>query len=305
MNSGKIVAIVGKDSGRALVKKFWEMGANLTDVFVKDEKYRINGSGFKTFDDLFYKKTKTRLHKIQYLKDKVQLLKDISPELIVMNFSEIIKEEILNIPKKGIVGFHYAELPDRRGCNPDMWAIIHGLTKSVVTLHYYDKRIDAGDIIDTEPFLINFEEDSQDVLNKINKGVVELMGRNLEKILNETAPRIKQEGKGIYTPRRTFEDGEINWARMKAIDIYNLIRALRPPYGGAYSLCGKKEAKQKLYLLRGNLVNEKEIKNNKIIDWREKREIIHEKVKYFGEMYSLTGHGIIKITETRIGEIQE
>lgn len=306
MNIPKIVAIVGKDSGRLIVQEMEKMKVNLTDVFVKDEKYKINGSGFKKFDDLFINNKKINLHKIKYVKDQLDLLKEISPDLIIMNYSEVLPKEILNIPKRGVVGFHYAALPDRRGCNPDMWAVIHGLTESKVTFHFYDEKIDRGDIIDYENFDIGFEDDAQNVLDKINSKVVILLKKNLEKILNGKSSRIKQIGKGIYTPRRNFEDGEIFWSKMKAIDIYNLIRALRPPYAGAFSLCGPRGNKERLYLMKGIIADKKEIKSEEqIIDWKTYPEKIHKEVYQNKSNYALTGNGVIKILETRIGEIQE
>lgn len=307
MDQGRIIAVVGKNSGRAIVKNLWERGANLTDVFVKDERYRINGSGFRTFDDLFNteEREKTRLHKVGYIRNHIELLREVSPDLLIMNFSEILGKEILEIPSYGVVGFHYAPLPNRRGCNPDIWAVIHGLEESRVTLHYYNERIDEGDIVDSEPFRIDFKDDAQDVLDKINKSVVTLLDRNLEGLVTGNTPRTKQSGRGIYTPRRTFEDGEISWPKMKAIDIYNIIRALRPPYGGAFSLCGPKGEKEKLYIMRGEIVEgESSIREGDIIDWKMPREEIHKKILDRGMGYSLTGNGIIKITETRIEGIE-
>jgi methionyl-tRNA formyltransferase len=305
-SSSKILAIVGKNSGRGIVKSLWQGNYNLSDVFVLAPEYSIKGSGYRSFDDLFYKTSQnTRLHKIHTIKENVELIRDINPNLIIMNFSEILGKEVLDIPDKGVVGFHYAKLPDRRGCNPDMWALIHGLNKSCVTLHYYNERIDTGDIIGESWFDISFRDDSKSVLDKINQRVVSLLEFNLESILLGNASRKKQFGPGIYTPRRTFEDGEILWSRMTAPEIYNLVRALRPPYGGAYSLAGLKNKKEKIYILSADLVNPQLIiPHNLVLNWTDSVETIHRQVLDFPR-YSLTGNGLIQINETRVGEIEE
>lgn len=304
--NGKLVAVLSKDSGRAILNTLWDKKVNVSDVFVPHEKYKINGSGFRSFDDLFENpRGDTKIHKVKQLRDHVEILKEIKPDFILMNFSEVLEDEVLEIPKYGAAGFHYAKLPDRRGCNPDMWAIIHGLKKSAVTLHHYEKSIDTGDIIGEKGFEIDPQDDSASVLRKIRRGVVELVDEHIENLLAGTAPRIKQEGPGIYTPRRSFEDGRIYLAKTRANEAHDKIRALRPPYGGAYVLCGPKGQKERLYLMSSEFQeNSPQVDSSQIINWKNSAREIHSQISE-NPMYAITGNGLIKITETRIGGMTE
>jgi methionyl-tRNA formyltransferase len=305
-SESRIIAALSTNTGRAIVNLLQKRGDNLTDVFVTDERYKSRGSGFQTFDDLFNSNSKTKLHKIKRLTDHIDTIKEAKPDFMLMNFSEILTPEILEIPRYGAAGFHYAPLPERRGANPVMWSIIHGLDKSCVTLHYYDENIDKGDIIDVEPFPIERTDDSKQVLQKVEVSIVKLLENNLDNMKNGTASRRKQEGQGIYTPRRTYGDGRIYFSKMPAEQIYNTVRALRPPYAGAYARCGPKGESEKLYLMWCDVVDQQKVNLSKIIDWKKTRQEIHDLISISSEgEYAATGNGYLRITETRIGELKE
>ncbi len=305
MDEIKICAALSKNSGREILKFLQEKGENLTDVFVTHENYAIKGSGFKTFDDLVTSGERIKLHKIHRLEDHVKDIKKINPDLFIMNFSEILKEDILRIPRRGVVGFHYAKLPERRGCNPASWSILHGLNEEAVTLHFYNENIDRGDIIGIQKFLISKDDYLKDVLGKIEKSNINLLKKYLGSLKEGTASRIKQIGPSIYTPRLTPEDALIVWGRMTSDQAYRTIRAFSFPFNGAYTMAGSKGKKERLYILRGEVVRDKDlIDKNNIINWKIPREEVHQMVCE-GRGYTLTGNSILKITETRVGEIQE
>ena len=190
--------------------------------------------------------------------EKIRALK---PDLIlVVSWSEIIPKAILESPKLGTVGIHYSMLPERRGGAPVAWAIIDGLKMSGITLFYYSDKVDAGDIIAQKEFGIGDDNTSEDVLAKINYLCVEIVKENLPKILDGTAPRIKQdESKATYTKRRKPEDSEIEWS-MPIPQLYNFIRALHSPYPNAffYTAHSEDEPQRKVY------IHEAELKDGKI-----------------------------------------
>ena len=300
----KVVAVVGKSSGREVVKQLLEQGANLTDVFVTHERNRVPGKGFRTYDDLFEGDIKTRLHKIDKLSDpqNVEVLRDIDPSVIIMNFSEIVRPDILEIPRVGVFGFHYAKLPDRRGCNPVNWAMLHDLHSSEVTFHQYTPDIDRGGIVDTEPFKIGTDYHSA-VLERVHGCLRALLDRNLQALIDSSATINPQRGPGIYTPRLTFEDGKVVFPRSTAEDVTGRVRAFSEPFAGAYAMAGPRGAKEKLYILEAHTVPYSIVDSGRVIDWKEPKEEIHNQVS-FGKAYALTGNGAVRITKTRLGELE-
>ena len=78
----------------------------------------------------------------------VEHICQLQPDLII-SFSapQIIKAELLSIPKHGIINVHGSLLPDYRGCLPSFWYIFNGEKLGGATVHYMSAKIDDGDII--------------------------------------------------------------------------------------------------------------------------------------------------------------
>ena len=80
--------------------------------------------------------------------DFVQHIKDISPDLIISySAPQIIKEELLSVPKHGIINVHGSLLPDYRGCLPSFWYLYNSEKTGGASVHYMSKKIDDGGII--------------------------------------------------------------------------------------------------------------------------------------------------------------
>ncbi len=302
----RVIAAVSKNSGRRVIEFLTKRGENLTDVFVLDEKYAIPGTGFKTFDDLIHKGSKTRLHKVRSLEDHVDTIRAANPDVLLMNWSEVLGEYILSIPKRGVAGFHYSKLPDRRGANPAVWAMLHGLPKSEVTFHYYTPEIDKGDVIDTEGYMLPDGAYHDEVMGNVEGAMITILDRSFDAFKNGTAPRKKIDfTKGsIYTPKLGFKDGRIAWGRETAESASRRVRAFAPPFAGAYSYWKHKGDSQKLYILRADAVEEG-LEGRVIDDWKNysAREL-HGKISD-GALYAPTGKGYLKITQTRLGGPKE
>ena len=59
----------------------------------------------------------------------IKYLKKLKPNLIIAQWSRIIKKEILKIPSIGVIGSHPTDLPKNRGRHPLHWSIVMGLKK--------------------------------------------------------------------------------------------------------------------------------------------------------------------------------
>lgn len=80
-------------------------------------------------------------------KKYVEHVKSLNPDLIISySAPQIIKDELLNIPKYGILNVHGALLPNYRGCLPSFWYLFNDEKIGGATVHYMSKDIDDGDI---------------------------------------------------------------------------------------------------------------------------------------------------------------
>ena len=97
------------------------------------------------------------------------------------------------------------------------------------------ERADAGDIVDQLAVPILVDGDAREVFNKVTVAAEAILARSLPGLAAGTAPRRPQPLEpGQYFGRRTPEDGRIDWRR-SALEIHNLVRAVAPPFPGAFA----------------------------------------------------------------------
>jgi methionyl-tRNA formyltransferase len=240
--SPRIVYIGAERVGLACLRRLRELNKNIVGVITADDSLREHIADWTPFDG-FTEGTGIPLYKVRSTKheETIRLVQSLRPDVVcVVSWSMIVPPEILKIPPRGCVGFHYAMLPRRRGGAPLNWAIIDGLKETGITLFYLDDGIDSGDIIDQRAFPIAETDTVKDLLDKIMVIAPQLLAKHIDGIEAGTAPRVPQdESLATYTKRRRPEDGEIDWSKPER-DIYNFIRALAPPYPCAFSTIGER-----------------------------------------------------------------
>lgn len=150
-------------------------------------------------------------------------------------YRSMIGAPILNAARLGALNIHGSMLPNFRGRAPVNWAILHGARASGATLHYMVSRADAGDIVDQLAVPILEDDEAREVFNKVTVAAEIILARSLPGLIAGSAPRLPQRlEEGKYYGRRRPEDGKIDWSA-GARDIHNLVRAVAPPFPGAFS----------------------------------------------------------------------
>ena len=234
----KIAFIGGVRFSHELLSTILSKGWNVSVVFsYKDSKEKYY-SDIALFSELT-KKYGVRYVQVDNINDpeNTKILKEIKPDLIlVMGWSQLLKNEIIRIPKLGVIGSHPTELPKYRGRAPLSWSILKNLKESALTFFYIDEGVDNGDILDQKKFNISEEDDATTLYKKIITLGKEMILKNLVLIEDNNVSRKKQmENKFIENwPKRTIKDGEINWNNSSE-EIHRLIRATTNPYPGAFT----------------------------------------------------------------------
>jgi methionyl-tRNA formyltransferase len=164
----------------------------------------------------------------------------------------MLKEPLLRIPSRGALNMHGSLLPKYRGRVPVNWAIIKGERETGASLHYMEVKPDAGDLVDQQAVPILPDDTAIEVFNKVTVAAELVLDRSLPALIKGKAPRIPLDLKaGSYFGRRTAEDGRIDWSQ-SAQSVHNLIRAVAPPYPGAFSAADGRP----LRILRSHYVGE-------------------------------------------------
>lgn len=141
---------------------------------------------------------------------------------------------LLALAKHGAYNMHGSLLPKYRGRVPINWAIIHGERETGATLHEMVARPDAGGIVDQQAVPILINDTALDVFRKATVAAELVLHRSLPVLLGGTVrPRMQDLSAGSYFGGRKPEDGRIQWA-WSAWKIHNLVRAVAPPYPGAF-----------------------------------------------------------------------
>jgi len=172
----------------------------------------------------------------------VQQIRALAPDfLFSFYYRHMLKQALLEIPSRGALNMHGSLLPKYRGRVPVNWAIIHGETETGASLHYMTVKPDAGELVDQQAVPILPDDTAFDVFHKVICAAEMVLHRSLNGLLAGTAPRIAPDLKaGSYFGGRKPEDGRIDWS-LPAQRIHNLIRAVAPPFPGAFcDLAGKR-----------------------------------------------------------------
>jgi methionyl-tRNA formyltransferase len=98
-----------------------------------------------------------------------------------------------------------------------------------------EAKPDAGDIVGQFAVSIGPEETATDVFGKVSGAAVEVINRVLPELIQGKVPRKPNElQKGSYFGGRKPADGQIHW-NQSASQVHNLVRAVAPPYPGAFT----------------------------------------------------------------------
>lgn len=161
--------------------------------------------------------------------------------IFCFGWSNLLKKEILEMTRFGVVGFHPAALPANRGRHPLIWALARGLQETATTFFFMDEGADSGDILSQKAMPIGPDDDASSLYEKMALNALEQIDEFLPRLADGTYERQPQDHSRANTWRKRGKaDGEIDW-RMSADSVVNLIRALTRPYPGAHFVSGDSE----------------------------------------------------------------
>lgn len=175
-----------------------------------------------------------KFRKKNTVKDCIHAIKDLAPDLIIVaGWSELIPNEILSIPRMGVIGFHPAKLPFDRGRSVLAWQIEDGYTETSLTMFKYSDYPDGGDILAQETIAIASNDYINDILDKVDAASLNLIRAYFPLLRKGFLKGVKQDlSVGSFRRLRSADDSIIKWDR-NSVEIYNKIRAISHPYPGA------------------------------------------------------------------------
>lgn len=249
----KSVLIGSVGTSKMMLEAMISINFPILYVFSVGEEYSKSISGYQPIHKIAQENgiPYKIIHKINEA-ENISIIKELEPDYIfVIGFSQLVKKEIIDVAKVGVVGFHPTPLPKMRGRAANVWQVLLGVHETKCSLFFIDEGVDSGDILGQQEYLIDDDDYAIDVEKKINEALYTLAERVLKQIMDGSLQTIKQnEEEATYLLKRSPEDGEIDWG-CSIVDIHRLIRAVSKPYPGAF---GKYDGKHRFIIWRAEMI---------------------------------------------------
>lgn len=219
---------------------------------------------------------------VKIVKDKneLQSLKNANfqPDIgVVASFGVLIPQDIINLPKHGLLNLHPSLLPKYRGPTPVPTTILNGEKETGLTIIKVDEQIDHGPIVSQFKETIKPGETSEDLLNRLFAAGAEVLITILPSYLEGKIELRKQDhSQATYTQKLTREDGKINWS--KPTDYQERFVRAMFPWPGAFTNVKLRmdngELKRlkvlKAYLKNGKLIlDQVQLEGKKPVTWKQ------------------------------------
>jgi len=156
-------------------------------------------------------------------------LQEWAPDLIVVTaFGQILRKNVLGLPRLGCINVHASLLPRWRGAAPLQAAILHGDKLTGATIMVMDPGVDTGPVLSQRAVEIL----PTDTADSLGKRLAELGARLLIETLpgylsGQIQPQPQDNSRATYAPMLTKEDGSLDFTQ-PADALERQVRAFNP-----------------------------------------------------------------------------
>ena len=161
--------------------------------------------------------------------ETVEALKRLAPDLIlVAAFGQILRNEILTLPRLFCLNVHASLLPKYRGAAPIQRAIWNGDRLTGITIQKMAKKLDTGAILLQRNVHIAPKETSGELMDRLAYVGAECLTEAVELIDSDKYAFTPQEdSEATYAPKMDRHEAKIDWTST-AQRVFDQIRALQP-----------------------------------------------------------------------------
>lgn len=158
-----------------------------------------------------------------------QQLTEWAPDLMVVAaFGQILKPDVLDLPKHGCINVHTSLLPRWRGASPIQSAILHGDEITGVTIMKLDAGMDTGPLLSQRSFEIPETMVAGELETVLSEMGASLLLETLPSYLaGEIIPVAQDESKATKAPLLKKQEGKLDFREPCKILIQK-VRAYNP-----------------------------------------------------------------------------
>lgn len=161
--------------------------------------------------------------------ESIAAISDLSPDLaVVAAYGQILRPELIAVPRLGAVNLHASLLPRHRGATPIHHAILSGDTRTGVSLFQIEPAVDTGPVLGMVEVEMSMTETTGELHDRLSELAVGLAGSVVDALDAGTAvPLVQDDSRATVAPRLRKSDAEIDWSG-DAASIDRHVRAMRP-----------------------------------------------------------------------------
>lgn len=163
------------------------------------------------------------------LPESMAQLREWNPDLIVVAaFGQILKKDVLELPRYGCINVHASLLPRWRGAAPINAAILHGDEETGVTIMQMDVGLDTGPMLAKRSMRLTPDDTTGSVTESLSHLGADLLIQTLPDYLSgKILPQPQSEEDATYAPMLKKEEGTLDFTR-HVIDLERQVRAFNP-----------------------------------------------------------------------------
>jgi methionyl-tRNA formyltransferase len=205
--------------------------------------------------------------------------------LIVVAFGQLLKKNLLTIPRWGVLNIHASILPKYRGAAPIHWAILNNEPTTGLTAMRMDEGLDTGPTLLKEVVPIGTDETAGELHDRLARLSRDFLLKTLEGLAkNQLTEKPQDHAIASFAPKIDRSMSLINW-NQPAQTVSALIRAL-DPWPGAFTTLKGKEIK----LFSSTVISEERLNT------KPGRVLGHAE----GELEVETSNGAVQIRELQL-----
>ena len=168
--------------------------------------------------------------------EDLQILQQLNADLmVVVAYGMMLPQSVLDAPRFGCINGHGSLLPRWRGAAPIQRTVIEGDAQTGVTIMQIVKKLDAGDMLHKEVYIIKSTDTSADVHDVLSVLSAEGLEKVLPQIENGTLTIEPQDETLVtYAQKLTKEESRLDWTQNADV-LVRKIHGLNP-WPVAYTL---------------------------------------------------------------------
>ena len=145
---------------------------------------------------------------------------------IAVAYGKIFRPDFLSLPKLGILNVHFSLLPALRGAAPVQQALIHGYTKTGISVFWIRPGMDDGPLFLQKELPIDPQDNAQTLFEKLIPLGLEGLREVLTRLQNGEMVQTSQTGQPTTAPMLQKEDALLCPANLTATQLHNRVRGL-------------------------------------------------------------------------------